>query len=223
MKPFFGSRVLLDLHVHTRWGSECAELMDPASLPEAMRACGLDGVVITEHNILWPKEEIARLNHELNGRRIYGGVEVSTSTHHFVVIGLDSMEGIHEGISAEQLWRITRIREATMILAHPFNGKKNIDDHDAFLDLPVTPDAIELASTVTHGREEKRIRAWGEQNGVHLVAGSDAHCIENLGQTATTFPHLPENEKELARMIQTGLGRPVRRHQNRNGRKPFPC
>jgi len=221
MKPSSGSSVLLDLHVHTRWGSECAELMDPDRLPEAMRACGLDGVVITEHNMLWPAEEISRLNQGLTGRRVYGGIEVSTSTHHYVVIGLDAIDDIHEGMTAEHLWHITRAHQAAMILAHPLNGNNAKSGNNALSELIVTPDAVELASTVTRSRDEERIRAWGKKNRIPMVAGSDAHCIENLGQTVTEFPHLPENEKELAQMIQNGLGRPRRRHQD--GRKTFPC
>ncbi|BCS96362.1 histidinol-phosphatase [Desulfoluna limicola] len=221
MKPSFGASALLDLHVHTRWGSECAELMDPDSLPEAMSACGIHGVVITEHNTLWPAEEIARLNQGLTGRRVYGGVEVSTATHHFVVIGLDFMDKIHEGMPAEHLWRITRVHKAAMILAHPLNRTTTVCGNNTLPVLSVTPDAVEVASTVTHRRDEERIRAWGAKNHIHLVAGSDAHCIENLGQAVTAFPHLPENEKELARMIQNGLGLPFRRHQDR--RIHVPC
>lgn len=210
MKPSFGPCVLLDLHVHTRWGSECAELLDPESLPGAMTACGLDGIVITEHNTLWPKKEIARLNRGLTGRRVYGGMEVSTATHHFVVIGLNAMDGIHEGMSATQLRRITRTHHAAMILAHPLEDRA-AHGRDALCRLTVTPDAVELGSAVACRHHEARIRQWGRENGVHLVAGSDAHCIENLGRTVTAFPHLPDSEEELARMIQNGLGRPVRR------------
>lgn len=220
-KPPFGPRVLLDLHVHTRRGSECAELMDPSALPAAMDAYGLDGVVITEHNMLWPWAEIAQLNHGLTGRRVYGGVEVSSSTHHYVVIGLHSLDGIHKGISAELLRRITRSRHAAMILVHPLNGTDTLCGHDGLVELTVTPDAVEQASSVTHGTDEAKITAWGQKNGIPLVAGSDAHCIENLGQTATAFPHLPANEQELAFMIQSGLGRPVRQHHG--GRNRFPC
>ena len=49
---------LVDMHVHTARYSPCAELLVPELLDECMQAKGVHGVVITEHNVMWEREEI---------------------------------------------------------------------------------------------------------------------------------------------------------------------
>ena len=113
------SRFRVDLHVHTRRYSPCAEALDPEYLGVAMKKAGLDGLVITEHDHLWPAEDIALLNRNLKDKRIYRGVEVSSSNGHFIVIGLDGLDDIRPGISIEKLIPKIHFHEAAIIWAHP--------------------------------------------------------------------------------------------------------
>ena len=79
--------IRIDLHVHTRRYSPCAEALDPDHLPERLESLGLDGLVITEHDHLWSTEDIEYLNRRMRHGRIYRGVEVSSRNGHFIVIG----------------------------------------------------------------------------------------------------------------------------------------
>ncbi len=197
----------IDLHVHTAFGSACAELHDPDSLPETMENKGLHGLVITEHNTQWPRIMIDALNRRLpKGRRIYSGVEISTSRCHAVVIGLDTTQGFHPGMTPEALCRMADANRAAAILVHPYQTSGDFDP-----DTERLPGyhAVEVASTMTRG--EHLIRTLALCMAVHAapVAGSDAHCSVNLGRAFTCFPKLPGNERELALMIRKGLGVPM--------------
>lgn len=206
-KQSHGVRFRIDLHVHTSFGSACAELHNPDSLPEAMKIQNLNGVVVTEHNTLWPRDMIRKLNQQLPpNRRIYSGVEVSTSRCHVVVIGLDQPSDIYSGMTPELLCSVAAHNLAVAILVHPYQTSNGFDpDKES---LPGFH-GMEVASTMTRGDFRIKTLLLCKKNNTIPVAGSDAHCSENLGKAFTCFPHLPADEKELALMIRQGLGIPM--------------
>jgi len=200
----------VDLHVHTRRYSPCAELLDPALIINRIQNCELHGVVITEHDVQWSKKEIREINGGLEGIKIYRGVEVSSADGHFVVIGLDKLDGLGPGISVAGLIQHARKRGAALILVH-----HHMINHATSLPLDVLsmPDgvnAIEVASTITFGTKQREAECIAKRKGWNHVAGSDAHCIDSVGQTYTAFLELPPDEKALARAICTGAGIPIR-------------
>jgi predicted metal-dependent phosphoesterase TrpH len=192
---FQGAKI--DLHVHTSRGSPCAEIHDPETIPKAMEKAGIQGVVITEHNSFWSKSEIKEINKNCNGKRIYRGIEVTTDKHHYLVIGVDNEKEIYPGIKTEKLIKIVKKQGGAIILAHPFYNYK--DEFD-FL-IPENLTAIEIVSTLSKADDVKRTKRLCKESGLLGVAGSDAHCSENLGKFFTIFPYLPENEKELAKLL----------------------
>ena len=197
--------VNIDLHVHTAFGSPCAELHKPASIPETMKKKHIHGIVITEHNTMWPAKNIEELNLRLPlNYRVYSGIEVSTSHHHVVVIGLDDPSDIFPGISLEKLLAISKRNNAVAILVHPFSGVRKFFS-DPFPDF----DGIEVASTMTCGEAQQKTYDLCMINNAIPVAGSDAHCRQNVGKAFTAFPFLPRNEKQLAEQIKKGLGLPM--------------
>lgn len=197
----------IDLHVHTSFGSACAELHHPDTLPAAMEKQELDGVVITEHNTVWPGEKIIEFNRRLpHHRRLYRGIEVSTSICHVVVIGLDCFEGIYPGMPPERLIEKAENNQAAAILVHPFLPSTGFDPERERLE---GFHGVEVASTMTHGNFRKQTLALCRKKCAMPVAGSDAHCPSNLGKAFTVFPFLPVDEKELALMIRHGLGVPM--------------
>ena len=213
----------VDLHVHTKRYSPCAESLDPEQLPAAIIAKGLDGVVITEHDHLWSPRELAAINRDLSGPRIYRGVEVSSRNGHFLVIGLDRLDAIGPGISVGRIIHEARKQGAAVIMAHPLFGYRQISEPLNFSNMPDGIDAIEAVSTVTRGSQGVVINAYARRFGYSAVGGSDAHCLDQLGQAFTLFDHLPVDEKELAAAIRGGrciAGLPV--HGQYGPRMPLP-
>jgi predicted metal-dependent phosphoesterase TrpH len=194
----------VDLHVHTRRFSPCAESLDPEDLAVAMYRSGLDGLVIAEHDHLWPADDIARLNCGLNRRRIYRGVEVSSCNGHFLVIGLDGLDGIRPGIGIYDLIGAIDAQQAAIIWAHPYFHYGNIATPLKGFEMPRGLHAVEAASGVTHGKESAATRALARRMGWATVGGSDAHVPGQVGCAYTLLDDLPADEKHLAAAIRRG-------------------
>jgi predicted metal-dependent phosphoesterase TrpH len=197
-------RFRVDMHVHTRRYSPCAECLDPEDLADAMHRSGLDGLVIAEHDHLWPAEDIAQLNAGLNRKRIYRGVEVSSRNGHFLVVGLDSLDGIRPGIEIEALIRTIDVQQAAIIWAHPFLHYGNIALPLESTEMPRGLHAVEAASSVTRGKERAATRALARRMGWATVGGSDAHVPGQVGCAYTLLADLPVDERHLAAAIRNG-------------------
>ena len=169
--------------------------------------------MITEHDHLWPRCDIDELNRRLPSGRIYRGVEVSSSNGHFVVIGLERMDGIRPGISARTLIRRARSQQAAVILAHPHIHYSQTQDQLAVLEMPAGIDAIEVASTMTIGEAAQQAQTCAKQIGCAMVGGSDAHALSQVGHSFTILSTLPSDESELAAVIRNGACRPGRASQ----------
>ena len=201
----------IDLHVHTSRYSPCAETLDPEKLQTLMAQDDLNGIVITEHDHLWSSEEILELNSSLKKGRIYRGVEVSSRNGHFLVIGLENMDGLSHGTGIEDLYKITQKAGAAVIWAHPLLNYSNVPDpldvetiHNEIHAVEVVSGAIDLDAT------DKAFK-YARLTGCAAVGGSDAHVLEQVGCAYTLFSELPVDEKALAVEIHAGRCRAMRR------------
>lgn len=132
----------VDLHVHTRRYSPCAELLDPAELAAIGARAGLAGIVITEHDVQWPLAELEALRDSCRASRLrlYRGVEVSALEGHYVVIGLEDSRGIRARMPLSSLAATVEAQGAALILAHPFRGL-TLDAAQEVLSLPTAADS----------------------------------------------------------------------------------
>lgn len=202
----------IDLHVHTKRYSPCAELLDPDKLGMKAQKLGLHGIVITEHDRLWTFEDIHKLQAQTTDVRFYRGVEVSTASGHFVVIGLESLSDIKPGISIEGLIRKVKPKGAVLILVHHHLAYTNIASPRAIKDMPKDIDAIEVASSITFGENQNAAENIAIKRGWTAVGGSDAHNLDFVGAAFTNFEMLPKNEEHLAQAILSGACKPGRKN-----------
>lgn len=210
MAEFIEMNWYIDLHVHSRRYSPCAESLDPLDLPAVLAQRHLNGIVITEHDRLWKKRDIKALNRDLKYGRIYRGVEVSSRNGHFIIIGLEHMDDIQSGISARTLIQKARSQSAAVILAHPQIHYRHTTCQLDAREMPVGIDAVEVASSVTIGPAAAQAEAFASQMGCASVGGSDAHSPSQVGLAFTAFSRLPANERELAAAIRSGCCIPGR-------------
>lgn len=210
--------IAIDLHVHTRRYSACAELLDPLDLAQSMRRAGLQALVITEHDVLWGRDELAELNRQTAPLRVYRGVEVSAREGHVVVIGLEGVAAVKAGLPVAELAEIMRCEQAAAIWAHPPEASLRTPLKADAEVLATAIDAVEVFSTVTRNETSRAARAFARQRGIVEVAGSDAHYPEQIGAVCTVFKTLPPDETALARMIKRGEGRPMRLGRSNPGR-----
>jgi predicted metal-dependent phosphoesterase TrpH len=182
---------VLDLHVHTTAFSKCSTL-NPAEMIAQARAVGLTGVVITEHEKLWPAEDLARLG-EGSGLLVLNGVEITTTEGDVVAYGLRQEVG--KMVTPVELKAIADDQGALLVAAHPFRGFLLFGFGE--LDLSVDQAAARPIFQSVHGLEVCNCKVTEAENefaakvGAHLgllmVGGSDAHAAAEVGLCATAF------------------------------------
>src|SRR5436309_11822443 len=105
----FPLKLKLDLHVHTNRSNDA--ITSPKQLATICRDRGLDGLAITDHNVLAvdSSKEVVFLP----------GIEISTRDGH--IIGLGLSEAVPRGLSADET--IQRIKElqGVSIIPHPYD------------------------------------------------------------------------------------------------------
>jgi predicted metal-dependent phosphoesterase TrpH len=168
----------------------------------------LEGIVLTDHDLLWSPEEILALNAELNRGRIYRGVEVSSRNGHFLLIGVDDVQTLQPGDPLATIQTLAHSQGGVVIWAHPHQRYHQITDPIEGGRLPPGIDAIEVASTATSPGQAEAARRLARRYRVTMVGGSDAHCIGAVGQVLTCFKCLPADETALAEMIRRGYCAP---------------
>ena len=213
----------IDLHLHTIYGSSCA-YMEPEQLIAYAKDIDLDGICITEHDMVWSQDRIADLNKK-NDLLIIGGVEVSTDLGEVLVFGFH--ESVLKISSAVDLREKVDQAGGVMIPAHPFrlepdliqaHGAAKRKDPDTptgqFLSAIRRPifqlaDAIE----VYNGRSGRAEIAFATSVAGHLqlkgTGGSDAHAVLGVGACYTLFDNTVSNEAEFIGHIKEGLFRGV--------------
>ncbi|NOZ93677.1 MAG: hypothetical protein GXP47_02915 [Acidobacteria bacterium] len=192
----------IDLHVHTGRYSQCAETVDPYRIEEHALRAGLDGVVLTDHDILWAEEELVLLVERSPAVRLFRGIEVSAKGAHLVIIGLEDAGSLHRGIPVADACNIAHGQAACVILAHPY---RDADPGGLPMDLL---DAVEVGSTSFTPQESTLARGLAKRFGKPQVASSDAHALSRIGWGWTELPDPPSHEGELAAMITSGIGSP---------------
>jgi predicted metal-dependent phosphoesterase TrpH len=187
----------IDLHVHCRERSNCSRAGEN-ELIEAAKRAGLDALAFTDHDRLAPLERLDELNRQYTPFRIFGGVEVSLTDEHVVVLGIRhrSLESL--GWNYEALWHFVREQGGFMILAHPFRYRDSIR-------APIErfpPDAIEVYSINTAIRYEPRIREIAGQLGIRLLSDSDSHTTGTVGMFYNQVTQDVETDQALIQVLR---------------------
>ncbi len=146
----------------------------------AARMRGLDGVCITEHDALWPTDEIDRLASEMNFL-VLRGMEVTTEVGHVLVFGIAQHRS--EMATLAELHRIVRDEGGLMFLAHPSRryGSLPPDDLSAVFDSVEAQNGTEgVLQNDNAARLARDLRLPG-------IGGSDAHSVREVGVCATEF------------------------------------
>lgn len=195
----------IDLHVHTRERSSCAHSSTEAMIRAAIER-DLDGLVISDHDRLVPRECLRIINAKYAPFRVFGGVEVTTRGEHILVLGVDDPE------IEERYWRypdlhgFVREREGFLAVAHPYR----FSPHQIMVDLQrFPPDALEVCSRNTPRSAEPRIRELGEELHVPLLSNSDAHHVSDVGGYFNELDWEPGDVEALVSMLKSADFEPV--------------
>jgi predicted metal-dependent phosphoesterase TrpH len=199
-----------DHHVHTNRYSPDS-VIGPFVLVERARDAGLDGVVITEHDIQWPGDELAELaeHGRSRGVRVFCGAEVSAREGHFLVYGLPDLDDVPPGVALADLLAAVKRHGAAVVAAHPFRWDQDFEaivtEHGPVFD------GLELVSNnvtpETRRKTEDLLRAWP----MGVTGSSDGHEPAVVGCYYTEFAEPIESLADFVAALRAGHGRPGHR------------
>jgi hypothetical protein len=195
----------IDLHVHTRERSSCAHASTDSMIWAAIDS-GLDGLVITDHDRLVPRERLTYLNAKYAPFRVFSGVEVTTRGEHVLVLGVQSERLEEMWWTYPDLHAFVVDRGGFLAVAHPFrfNSARIEVDVDRF-----PPHALEAYSHNTPRSAASRIADVAARLGVPLLANSDAHHVGGIGDYYNLLDDEPEDMPALVRMLKEGAFEPM--------------
>jgi len=191
----------VDLHVHTSRYSECGKSTPEEMLQRALEE-GLDGLVLTEHNVIWPLEAFRVLQAQFPMLHLFRGVEMTVdSGDHYLVYGLTDPDALQQGMPSDLLVQRVHAAGGAVVLAHPFRYGP---------DLPPTleaypTDAIEIYSHNILAYAHEQAEALCRRLGVRPIAASDGHHVSTVGLYSVCLAHNHvADETSLARAIVAG-------------------
>ena len=198
-----------DHHLHTDRHSPDS-IMSPFELVARAKAAGLDGVVITEHDYQWGREEIAELAARAGGLKVFTGAEVSAREGHFLVYGLPDLEDASVGVTLRELLKVARAHKAAVVAAHPFRWDQPFDEIVA--EHGPTFDALELVSNnVTAETRAKTRKLLSERPTMGATGSSDGHEAEVVGCYFTEFADGVETIRDFVAALRSRRFRPRHR------------
>jgi len=198
----------IDLHIHTSPLSACSYI-DPRDLVQEAQRLKLDGICLTEHQVLWDPDQVDKLAREA-GIKIFRGNEFTTNQGDVLVFGF--FEDIKELLMIQELREKVQKAGGYMIAAHPFRGFKTFGIGQLQMTVEQASrrkvfefvDAVEIGNGKLSPDENDMARKVAETLNLPGTGGSDAHRIDELATWVTAFEKNIENEQELLKELHAG-------------------
>jgi predicted metal-dependent phosphoesterase TrpH len=195
-----------DLHMHTRRYSPDSNI-EPFDLVRRAKEIGLDGIVITEHDRLWPEDELAELGRAAPGLVVLGGVEVSGRNGDLLCYGVTDMTDLRRGMPWGELCKEVVRQGGAVVAAHPYRWGQDFDQ----LLVEQQPDlaGLEMMSNNMDPDLRRQAAAFLERNPDYATLGnSDAHDLDVVGICYTEFDAEIRSSAELVVAIRQRKCRP---------------
>lgn len=198
----------IDLHTHTSPKSACSYI-DPIELIHEARRLKLDGICLTEHQVVWDSDEVDKLALEA-GIKIFRGNEYTTNQGDILVFGF--YEDIKELMIIQDLHEEVKKAGGFMIAAHPFRGFKTFGIGQLQMTVEQAckrkvlefVDAVEIGNGKLSLDENDMARKVAKKLNLPGTGGSDAHRVDEIGRWVTVFEKDIRNEIELVQELHTG-------------------
>lgn len=167
----------IDLHVHSTHSYDGTA--NPKEIVRQCRKAGLDGLAITDHNVMSGTIESLQLGSE-EGLIIIRGLEVSAAEGHVLAYGLPSP--VRSGLGIEETIEAIHSAGGIAVAAHPKRFPSGMGLARA-LDAPF--DAIEVLNGGSSAQANKAALRAAESGGMSKTGGSDAHRLAEVGKSWT--------------------------------------
>jgi predicted metal-dependent phosphoesterase TrpH len=198
----------IDLHIHTAPRSACSYI-DPLALIQEAQRLKLDGICLTEHQVLWDSADVDKLARE-GGIKVFRGNEFTTNQGDILVFGL--YKDIKELLMIQDLRKEVQTAGGFMIAAHPFRGFKTFGIGQLQMTVEQAckrkvlefVDAIEVGNGKLSPEENDMARKVSEKLGLAGTGGSDAHRVDEVGKWVTIFEKEIQDENQLVEELHAG-------------------
>ncbi|HXZ89630.1 MAG TPA: CehA/McbA family metallohydrolase [Candidatus Dormibacteraeota bacterium] len=180
----------IDLHVHTVGSYDAHTKRE--DLPGIIKARGLDGVAVTEHNKFDPPK-LAALT--------VPGIEISSREGHIIALGIQEM--IQPRQSADDTIRQIRNQDGVVVIPHPYDP---VCECIKLSRLKTTPDAVETvnADALSFYISNWLARRDADKLKLPQVGGSDSHIPQTVGDAYTVIDANSPSTKDILEAIRAG-------------------
>ncbi len=206
-----------ELHAHSNPASGCSDL-SPAELVERCKNAGASGLVLTNHAVWWMKETAkedwcaqylrdyteTKAAGEKLGLKVILGFEIHfmDSDNDYLVFGFDEafIPTVYDWMdkTAKEFYAEFSGEDRLMIQAHPHRNNMVEMDRDCV-------DGYEVFNL--HPGHNSRVAVTAclhQKNGGVVTGGTDFHHRGHEGSLFTCFAEMPQNEKDLVRLLRSG-------------------
>jgi predicted metal-dependent phosphoesterase TrpH len=206
----------IDLHVHTQKYSSCSHIPPEQLIRQAVKA-GLDGLVITEHQYQWGRDELEALAAASSepGFLLLAGMEYWSAQGDILIYGLPRNKALElqKGLPPEDIVRMTHELGGVCVAAHPTRAGMGFDERIATMPL----DGIEVRSVNLMEHEQRLALKLASDLELRTFASSDAHQINDVGLYATEFSDPIRSMQDLQEAIKNGRFRVTDSFKARTG------
>jgi len=177
--------MLFDLHMHTaRYSPD--SIIDPFQLIDQANAVGLDGIVITEHDRLWPEDELEELRSMAGKLVVLAGVEITGRGGDMLCYGVRDLSPLPRGTPWLELTREVRRQGGVCVAAHPYRWGQPFDE--LVSEPGVELDGMEMMSNNMDRHLRQKAAKYFERHPDYATLGnSDAHELDVVGHCRTRF------------------------------------
>lgn len=190
------SYLRIDMHIHTEGSPDAHTRVD--DLPKIIKAKGLDGIAVTEHNRFDPP----RFDNVI----IIPGVEISSAEGHIVALGVHEI--IPRQLSADETIQRIHDQGGVAIIPHPYDP---VCECVKISNLKVKPDAVETmnADALSFGISNYLARRDAKRFNLPQVGGSDSHIPQSIGDCYTLVDCSTRNVDDILNAIRKGKTQPA--------------
>jgi predicted metal-dependent phosphoesterase TrpH len=184
----------LDLHVHTTYSSDGHTT--PQDLSRIVLKRGLDGVAVTDHNVL------SRIH--ADEIIVIPGIEISTKHGH--ILALNVHEPVKREMSADETVEMIHSQGGLAILPHPYDFFRSSLRPRRLL---ARADAVETvnASSPFFALSKWFAARFASSANLPVTGGSDSHLPQTIGDGYTVIDTASRSIDEVVEAIRKGRTR----------------
>lgn len=168
-----------DFHIHSKYS--CDGYVEPKTLVKVALKAGLSGIGVTDHNTI--KGGLEAKKYENDTFQVVVGSEVLTNKGE--VIGLFLSEEIKSTDFIEVVNEI-KAQNGIVVVPHPFDGVRSTSLHPDTHDVDYIDNVEVFNSRCVRQHYNDLAMDYARQNNMNIIAGSDAHFENEVGNAGVT-------------------------------------